>query len=81
MTTHVLAVAEGMCDRVGILQDGSLIEIGTLPELRVRHGAPDATLEDIFLGLTGAATYDNDHFVLYEDGTSKFPPATRPIPA
>jgi ABC-2 type transport system ATP-binding protein len=81
MTTHVLAVAERMCDRVGILRDGRLIEIGTLPELRARHGAADASLEDIFLGLTGAATYGTDAFVLYEDGTSKTPPATRPVPA
>jgi ABC-2 type transport system ATP-binding protein len=55
MTTHVLEIAEQMCDRVGILQDGHLVAIGTLDELRVRAGAPDATLEQIFLTLTGAA--------------------------
>ena len=59
MTTHVLAVAEQMCDRVGILKDGRLITIGTLPELRASVGMPTATLEDIFLHLTGAAEYDD----------------------
>ena len=59
MTTHVLAVAEQMCDRVAILQDGRLIAIGTLPELRFTVGMPGASLEDVFLHLTGAADYDD----------------------
>lgn len=54
MTTHVLEVAEQMCDRVGILNGGRLVAIGTLPELRKQLGMPGATLESIFLQLTGA---------------------------
>ena len=57
MTTHVLAVAEEMCDRVGILKDGRLVALGTLPQLRAEVGMPGASLEDVFLHLTGAATY------------------------
>jgi len=57
MTTHVLAIAEQMCDRVGILKDGRLAALGTMPELRKAVGLPTATLEDVFLHLTGAATY------------------------
>src|SRR5215213_11759197 len=34
MTTHVLEVAEQMCDRVGILNSGELAAIGSLSELR-----------------------------------------------
>jgi ABC-2 type transport system ATP-binding protein len=59
MTTHVLAVAEQMCDRVGILKEGRLVAIGTMPELRAAAGMPAATLEDVFLHLTGAAVYDD----------------------
>jgi ABC-2 type transport system ATP-binding protein len=55
MTTHVLETAEQMCDRVGILKDGALVTIGRLAELRDQHGLPAASLERIFLELTGAA--------------------------
>ena len=55
MTTHVLEIAEQMCDRVGILDDGRLIAVGTVDQLRREHGSPEASLEDIFLGLTGSA--------------------------
>jgi len=55
MTTHVLEIAEEMCDRVGILHDGELKAIGTIPELRSRFEMPGASLEEIFLSITGAA--------------------------
>jgi len=55
MTTHILEVAEEMCDRVAILNAGRLKSIGTLPELRASCGLPKATLEELFLHLTGAA--------------------------
>lgn len=54
MTTHVLEVAEQMCDRVGILNAGRLVALGTLEELRRSCGLPGATLEAIFLRLTGS---------------------------
>lgn len=57
MTTHVLETAEQMCDRVGILDAGHLCAIGSLPELRGRYGMPSASLEQIFLELTGAAVF------------------------
>jgi ABC-2 type transport system ATP-binding protein len=52
MTTHILEVAENMCDRVGILNKGKLCAVGSLSELRQQHGK-DLSLEDIFLKLTG----------------------------
>jgi ABC-2 type transport system ATP-binding protein len=55
MTTHVLEVAEQMCDRVGILNSGELAAIGSLEELRTRLNMPGASLERLFLELTGAA--------------------------
>ncbi|MDR0395772.1 MAG: ABC transporter ATP-binding protein [Oscillospiraceae bacterium] len=50
-STHVLDVAERLCDRIGILQKGRLIAVGTLDELR--SGETGASLEKVFLELTG----------------------------
>ncbi len=55
MTTHVLEIAQEMCDRVGILNEGRLIAVGTVDELRRTLNMPDASLEDLFLKLTGNA--------------------------
>ena len=55
LSTHILEIAERMCDRIGIIHDGELIAIGTMEELRNMSddAAPNlpggATLEDIFL--------------------------------
>jgi len=54
LTTHILEVAERMADRIGIIQAGKLAAEGTLDELRARTGERGATLEDLFLELTGA---------------------------
>ena len=53
LTTHILEVAERMADRIGIIQNGRLVADGTLDELRARTGEGQATLEDLFLELTG----------------------------
>lgn len=54
LSTHVLEIAERVCDRVGILQRGELIAVGTMEELREQaQSAAGATLEDLFLQLTG----------------------------
>lgn len=54
LSTHILEIAERVCDRVGILDHGQLIAVGTMPELRgMVESAPDTTLEDLFLNLTG----------------------------
>jgi ABC-2 type transport system ATP-binding protein len=53
-STHVMEVAERLCDRVGIIQNGQLIACGPLEELRGRAGDSDSTLESIFLELTHA---------------------------
>jgi len=55
MSTHTLAVAEELCDRIAIIQEGELIAEGTLEQLRARAGMGDdegARLEAIFLKLT-----------------------------
>jgi ABC-2 type transport system ATP-binding protein len=50
MSTHILEIAERMCDRVFIINQGAIVAAGTLDELRAGGGA---SLEDIFLSLTG----------------------------
>ena len=51
MSTHELSVAEEMADRIGIINGGKLIAVGTRDELRKQSGASGA-LEDVFLALT-----------------------------
>jgi ABC-2 type transport system ATP-binding protein len=53
MSTHTLAVAESLCDRIAIIQNGRLRACGTMDDLRASANAGAAGLEDIFLGLTG----------------------------
>ncbi|HET9981907.1 MAG TPA: AAA family ATPase, partial [Ktedonobacterales bacterium] len=57
-SSHILAVVEKLCTRVGIVKQGQLIAEGTLAELRERAGASGGggTLEDVFLDLIGANT-------------------------
>ena len=52
LSTHVMEVAEGLCDRVGIIDEGVLVAEGTLDELRSQSQKEGATLEAIFLKLT-----------------------------
>ena len=63
LTTHILEVAERMADRIGIIQAGELKAEGTLAELRERTGEAGASLEDLFLDLTGAGERGVDAIV------------------
>ena len=47
-STHVLEVAEKLCDKVAIIQGGRLIRSGTMEEVK-----GDDSLEDVFLELGG----------------------------
>ena len=53
VSTHLLEVAERLCDRVVILSRGEKLAEGTLAELR--GGRAQATLEDVFLERTRGA--------------------------
>jgi ABC-2 type transport system ATP-binding protein len=53
MSTHVLEIAEALCDRIGIMYQGKLLALGTMNELRQMAKLPSSGLEDIFLKLTG----------------------------
>ena len=56
MSTHTLSMAEESADRIGILNNGKLIAVGTLPEIKAyclsATGQDKERLEDIFLHLT-----------------------------
>lgn len=51
MSTHTLSLAEELCTRIGIIDNGNLIAIGTLDEIRRTSGI-EGKLEEIFLKLT-----------------------------
>ena len=55
LSTHILEIAERMCDRIGIINKGQLVAVGTMDELRVLDKTGQTSLEDIFLSLTGGA--------------------------
>ncbi|MBI3987318.1 MAG: ABC transporter ATP-binding protein, partial [Lentisphaerae bacterium] len=51
LTTHILAFAERLADRIGIISRGRLIALGTLEEIKTLS-AVEGRLEDVFLSLT-----------------------------
>lgn len=50
-STHVLEVAEKLCDRIGIINNGKIIFIGTYEEMKKRFGDKDS-LEELFIEIT-----------------------------
>ena len=53
MSTHTLEVAEGMCDRIAIIQGGVIRASGTMADLRASAESGTMGLEQVFLKLTG----------------------------
>jgi ABC-2 type transport system ATP-binding protein len=58
MSTHLLNVAAELADRIGVLNHGKLIALGTLEELRSRFHREGAELEDLFLEMVAASNAD-----------------------
>lgn len=50
-STHVLEVAEKLCDRIGIINKGKLIFVGTYEEMKKKF-KEDVSLEELFLEIT-----------------------------
>ncbi len=62
LTTHDLAEAERLCDRIGILNDGRLVAEGTADELKAqvsRDHSQDPTLHAVFMTYTGRSLDDD----------------------
>ena len=53
MSTHTLDIAETMCDKIAIIHAGKIVAQGTMAELREQTAAGNASLEELFLKLTG----------------------------
>ena len=51
-STHIMEVAEDLCDRIAIINKGKLVGLGTIEELRNQADKAGASLEDVFLRLT-----------------------------
>ncbi|MDR0426402.1 MAG: ABC transporter ATP-binding protein [Clostridiales bacterium] len=50
-STHVLEVAEKLCDRVGIIVNGRLVLVGTMAEIKAASN--DKSLEEVFMSVAG----------------------------
>jgi len=54
-STHVMEIAERLCDRVGIIHKGKLIAVGSMDEIKkLFEQEGDKSLEEIFLKITEA---------------------------
>jgi ABC-2 type transport system ATP-binding protein len=53
MSTHILEIAQAVCDRIGIIYQGRILALGNMEELRKMAMLPSSGLEEIFLKLTG----------------------------
>jgi ABC-2 type transport system ATP-binding protein len=53
LTTHYMEEADRLCDRVAILDGGRIIALDTPQNLKQNSGRENASLEDVFLALTG----------------------------
>jgi ABC-2 type transport system ATP-binding protein len=51
-STHIMQIAEELCDRIAIMNKGKIVGIGSMEELRQQADRVGANLEDVFLRLT-----------------------------
>ncbi len=51
-STHIMEIAEDLCDRIAVMNRGKLVGIGTMDQLRQQADKLGANLEDVFLRLT-----------------------------
>ena len=52
MSTHTLSIAEEIADRIGVIDHGKLLFLGTVSELRTHLSLGDESLEQLYLTLT-----------------------------
>jgi len=63
MCSHLLTVVEELCDRIGIINKGRLVAVGTIDEIIAQSGT--RTLEEAFIALTGGLL--NSEFLAWRD--------------
>jgi ABC-2 type transport system ATP-binding protein len=62
LCTHDMGEAEELCDRIGVLVNGNLVDLDTPGELKRKHqtnGVPPS-LEEVFMAITGTSLEDAD---------------------
>jgi ABC-2 type transport system ATP-binding protein len=66
MSTHIMEIAESLCDRVAIIDHGRIAAIGSIAQVRAH---PGRSLEEVFLHLTGGV---EDHRIaaIFREPTS-----------
>jgi ABC-2 type transport system ATP-binding protein len=57
LTTHYMEEADQLCQRVAIIHQGRIVALDTPSALKAAHGDTAATLEDVFLKVTGYSLY------------------------
>jgi len=57
LTTHYMEEADQLSDRVAIIDRGHIVALDTSEKLKASHGGENATLEDVFISLTGKDLY------------------------
>ncbi len=57
-STHIMEIAERVCDRLGIIGDGEIKFVGTVDELRGLRG--EGSLEELFLEVTASEDEESD---------------------
>lgn len=50
-STHILEIAEKLCDRIGIIHHGKLIFVGTIEQMK-KELKENASLEELFMEIT-----------------------------
>lgn len=53
LTTHSMEEAESLCDRIAVMDAGTVVATGTPDELKASVGTEDATMDDVFIYYTG----------------------------
>jgi ABC-2 type transport system ATP-binding protein len=59
LTTHLMEEADQLCDRLAIMDRGRIVAEGSPAELKAQLDIPDATLDDVFIALTGGTLGDD----------------------
>jgi ABC-2 type transport system ATP-binding protein len=52
LSTHVLGIAEAMCDKISIMYQGRILSEGTIDELKEKTGMKKYNLEEVFFKIT-----------------------------
>jgi ABC-2 type transport system ATP-binding protein len=61
LTTHIMPEADELSDTIAIIDHGRIIALDTPANLKTRSNKPNATLEDVFLSLTGRDMREETH--------------------